>query len=155
MQNLWDACLRRLEQELPAQQFNTWIRPLAPESAPGPALVFANLVDFDSDYGHRNDPAGLAACVESFDLRIPELMQAVGDGILFVTGDHGCDPTTPSTDHSREMVPVLVSGPFGGVVDLGTRPTFADLGATVGELLGVSTVGLAGESFLAELGLPS
>ena len=122
---------------------------------PGPSLVFVNLVDFDSEYGHRNDPSGLAACVESFDLRLPELMRAVGEGVLFVTGDHGCDPTTPSTDHSREMVPVLVSGPFDGVVDLGTRPTFADLGATVGELLGVSTDGLAGEGFLGDLGMRS
>src|SRR5438552_8076296 len=78
---------------------------------PGQSLVFTNLVDFDSKYGHRNDPVGYARCVEAFDRRLPELLEAVGDGLLFITGDHGCDPTsTPSTDHTREHTPVLVSG---------------------------------------------
>ncbi len=120
---------------------------------PGPALVFTNLVDFDSKYGHRNDPAGYAACVEALDRRIPELVGALGGGVLFLTGDHGCDPTTPPTDHSRERTPLLAAGLAGGPVDLGIRPTFADLGSTVADVLGVKTEGLAGKSFAAEVGL--
>lgn len=121
---------------------------------PGPAtLVFANLVDLDSKYGHRNDPEGFARCVEAFDRRVPDLLAAIDGGVIFITGDHGCDPTTPSTDHSREMVPMLVAGldPSVGPVDVGTRGTFADLGATIAELLGVPTPGYAGESFARQL----
>jgi phosphopentomutase len=118
----------------------------------GRSLVFTNLVDFDSKYGHRNDPEGYAACVEALDRRLPDLLAALDGGLLFVTGDHGCDPTTPSTDHSREQVPVLVAGlGEAPAVDLGSRSTFADLGATVAELLEVPTEGLAGASFAAEL----
>ena len=95
---------------------------------PGPALVFTNLVDFDSKYGHRNDPEGYAAAVEAFDSRVPELVGALDGGVLFLTGDHGCDPTTPSTDHSRERTPLLAAGLAGGPYDVGTRETFADLG---------------------------
>jgi phosphopentomutase len=120
---------------------------------PGPALVFTNLVDFDSKYGHRNDPPGYAACVAAFDRRVPELVGALDGGVMFVTGDHGCDPTTPSTDHSRENTPLLVAGLPRGPVDLGVRSTFGDLGATVAELLGVETSGLAGGSLAAEMGL--
>jgi phosphopentomutase len=120
---------------------------------PGPVLVVTNLVDFDSKYGHRNDPAGYAACIEAFDRRLPELMRAVGDGLLFVTGDHGCDPTTPPTDHSRERTPMLASGARGDrPVDVGDRGCFGDLGATIAEVLGVDTHGLAGESFAELLG---
>jgi phosphopentomutase len=120
---------------------------------PGHALVFANLVDFDSTYGHRNDPQGYAHCIEALDGRIPELIGALGGGPMFLTGDHGCDPTTPPTDHSRERTPFLGAGLSGGPFDVGTRSTYADLGATVGELLEVRTEGLAGESFAAEIGL--
>jgi len=120
---------------------------------PGPALVFSNLGDFDSKYGHRNDPEGYAACVEALDRRIPELLAALDGGVLLLTGDHGCDPTTPSTDHSRERTPLLVAGLQGGPRDVGTRTTFADLGATAGDLLGVETGRLAGSSFAGELGL--
>jgi phosphopentomutase len=118
-------------------------------SRPGRTLVVANLVDFDSKYGHRNDPEGYAACVEALDLRIPELRAAVAEGLLFMTGDHGCDPTTmSSTDHTREYTPILVSGSRAGrTVDLGTRPGFGDLGATVAEILGVEAEGLSGTSF--------
>jgi phosphopentomutase len=119
---------------------------------PRPSLVFVNLVDMDTKYGHRNDPPGYAASVEAFDRRIPDLLAALGGGVVFITSDHGCDPTTPSTDHSREMVPMLAAGLPKGPVDIGTRPTFADLGATVGSLLGVSTEGLAGDSFARDLG---
>jgi phosphopentomutase len=120
---------------------------------PGPGLVFANLVDFDSKYGHRNDPTGYATAVEALDLRIPELIEALEGGVMFLTGDHGCDPTTPSTDHSRERTPLLAAGLQSGPWDIGTRATFADLGATVAELLGVEVEGSEGSSFVREIGL--
>jgi phosphopentomutase len=124
---------------------------LAHLSRPGPALVFTNLVDFDSKYGHRNDPVGYAKAIEALDARLPQLIAALGGGVLFLTGDHGCDPTTPSTDHSRERTPLLVAGLADGGREIGTRPCFADLGATVAELLGVPSGGLAGESFATDL----
>jgi phosphopentomutase len=114
----------------------------------GPTFVFTNLVDFDSKYGHRNDPPGYAACVEAFDRRVPALIEGLDGGVMLITGDHGCDPTTPSTDHSRERTPLLVAGLEGGPHDLGTRSTFADLGQTVAELLGADGSGLEGESFV-------
>ncbi|MBC7106012.1 MAG: phosphopentomutase [Firmicutes bacterium] len=114
-------------------------------------LVLTNLVDFDTLYGHRNDAPGFAAALEDFDRRLPALLSALTEAdLLFVTADHGCDPTTPSTDHSREYVPLLVYGP--GVragVDLGTRETFADLGATLGAIFGVEVP--AGTPFLADI----
>ena len=120
---------------------------------PGPALVFTNLVDFDSKYGHRNDPAGYAKAVEGLDRRLPELIEALDGGLLFLTGDHGCDPTTPSTDHSRERTPMLAAGLSGPATDVGTRPCLGDLGATIAELLDVPATGLAGESFAGSLRL--
>jgi phosphopentomutase len=120
---------------------------------PGPAFVFTNLVDFDSKYGHRNDPPGYAKCIEALDRRIPELIGALDGGVMILTGDHGCDPTTVSTDHTRENTPLLVAGIPGGPVDIGVRSTFGDLGATVADLLGARTEGLTGTSFAAELGL--
>jgi phosphopentomutase len=120
---------------------------------PGLALVYANLVDFDSTYGHRNDPQGYARCIEDLDRRIPELVGALGGGPMFLTGDHGCDPTTASTDHSRERTPFLGAGLAGGPFDVGTRSTYADLGATVADLFDVSTEHLAGKSFAAEIDL--
>jgi phosphopentomutase len=119
-------------------------------------LVVTNLVDFDTKYGHRNDADGYAGCVETFDRRLPELVAAVGEGLLFLTGDHGCDPTDASTDHTREHTPVLVAGgALAGrpAVDLGIRDTFADLGATVAALFGVGPDGLAGTSFAGDLGV--
>jgi phosphopentomutase len=114
----------------------------------GPAFVFTNLVDFDSKYGHRNDPPGYAACIEAFDRRVPELIGSLDGGVMLITGDHGCDPTTPPTDHSRERTPLLVAGLEGGPHDIGTRRSFADLGQTVAELLGADGGGLEGESFV-------
>ncbi|HZA20200.1 MAG TPA: phosphopentomutase [Actinomycetota bacterium] len=115
-------------------------------------LVFANLVDFDQAYGHRNDPAGYAAALEQFDRRLPEIVDAMmPDDVLIITADHGNDPTTPSTDHSRERVPLLCAG--AGVkpgADLAVRDSFTDCGATVAELLGVST-STPGRSFAPEL----
>jgi phosphopentomutase len=116
-------------------------------------LVFTNLVDFDSKYGHRNDPAGYAAAIESLDRRLPEIRDALGDGLLLLTGDHGCDPTTEPTDHSRERTPLLAAGCRGGPYDLGTRETFADLGATVLELLDVTAPLAIGDGFATALGL--
>lgn len=106
---------------------------------PFQGLLFANLVDYDSKYGHRNDVEGYARALEEFDRRLPELLAALRpEDILIITADHGCDPTTKSTDHSREYVPVMVCGDYVlPHVDLGIRETFADLGATVADILGV------------------
>ena len=118
---------------------------------PAPALVMSNLVDFDSKYGHRNDPDGYAHAVEAIDRRIPEVLGALDGGVLMLTGDHGCDPTTPSTDHSRERTPLLVAGVPGGPYDVDARETFADLGATAAELLSVPW-DLEGSSFAGQMG---
>ena len=115
-------------------------------------LVFTNLVDFDSKYGHRNDATGYARAIEQVDRRLPELLGALDGGVLLLTGDHGCDPTTPSTDHTRERTPVLAAGCAAGPHDLGTRGTFGDLGATVATLLGADAHDLVGESFAATIG---
>lgn len=99
-------------------------------------LIFTNLVDFDMRYGHRNNPEGYAEALENFDERLPEIMNNLtSDDILIITADHGCDPTTPSTDHSREKVPLLVYG-MNILPDayLGERDTFADLGQTILDL---------------------
>jgi phosphopentomutase len=115
-------------------------------------LIFINLVDFDTQYGHRNDTAGYAANLERFDARLERLLPQLGPAdVLVVTADHGNDPTTPSTDHAREYVPLMVTG--AGVrsgVDLGTRSTFADLGQTLAELLRVAPLE-HGRSFLADI----
>ena len=115
-------------------------------------LIFANLVDFDTQYGHRNDVAGYAANLERFDARLKDLLPRLRRGdLLVITADHGNDPTTPSTDHSREHVPLLVTGPaVKGGVSLGTRTTFADLGQTIAENFGVGTMA-HGTSFLSDL----
>jgi phosphopentomutase len=119
---------------------------------PPPSFVFANLVDFDSKYGHRNDPEGYARAIEAFDRRLPEVEAALGGGVLLITGDHGCDPTTPSTDHTRERTPLLAAGVGGGPHRIGTRGGFGDLGATVADLLGVEVEAEVGSSFAVELG---
>ena len=114
-------------------------------------LLFANLVDFDQLYGHRNDAPGFYQALQEFDHALPSLISPLKeDDLLFVTADHGNDPTTPSTDHARERAPLLAIGPAVAPVDLGVRQTFSDLGATVGEWLGVSYRG-AGQSFVGEL----
>jgi phosphopentomutase len=111
-------------------------------------LIFANLVDFDALYGHRNDPRGYAGALEAFDRRLPEVIDNMRqDDILFITADHGNDPTTPGTDHSRERVPVLVYGwSVSNNINLGTRSSFSDIAATIGELLQVDWQG-PGDSF--------
>jgi len=123
-------------------------------SEPGPALVFTNLVEFDSVYGHRNDPDGYARAVEALDRRIPELVAALDGGVLLLTGDHGCDPTTSSTDHTRERTPLLAAGPWAESRDIGVREGFSDVGATICELLG-APAGPLGRSFAPQLGLGS
>ncbi|MBK9516782.1 MAG: phosphopentomutase [Anaeromyxobacter sp.] len=101
-------------------------------------LIFVNLVDFDTLYGHRNDPVGYARALEALDAALPGLLGRLGpDDLCLISADHGCDPTTPSTDHSREYVPLLVHAPGRGGGSLGVRGSFADLGATVAEWLGV------------------
>lgn len=119
-------------------------------------LVFANLVDFDSSFGHRNDPHGYAGALEAFDVRLPEILAVLGPADLaIITADHGNDPTTPSTDHSRERVPLLAAGPaVAAGRDLGVRASFTDCGATVAEVLGVSSR-RPGRSFARELVAPS
>lgn len=97
-------------------------------------ILLANLVDFDMVYGHRNDPEGFARALKEFDDFLPHLLDKTGDDYLFLTADHGCDPTTPSTDHSREYVPILFYKRSERGRDLGTRKSFADLAMTVSEI---------------------
>lgn len=114
-------------------------------------LLLANLVDFDQLYGHRNDVAGFYGALLEFDEALPGLVRSLHkDDLLFITADHGNDPTTPSTDHSRECVPLLVAGARVRPANIGRRETFSDLGATVAEWLGVSFRG-RGTSFLPQI----
>ncbi|MFV0314052.1 MAG: phosphopentomutase [Anaerotignum sp.] len=115
-------------------------------------ILFTNLVDTDMIYGHRNDVEGYATALEYFDSKLPEIMAEMKeDDILFITADHGCDPTTPSTDHSREYVPLLVYGKkIKAGVDLGIRKTFADLGQTIADYLDLDAH-FEAESFLSEI----
>jgi len=114
-------------------------------------LLFANLVDFDQAYGHRNDVPGFHQALRDFDAVFPAIISALReDDLLLITADHGNDPTTPSSDHARENVPLLVVGPRVRPVALGRRGTFSDLGATVADWLGVSFRG-RGASFLSAI----
>lgn len=121
------------------------------ESGEG-AFIFVNLVDFDMLYGHRNDVEGYAAALEAFDRALPAMLGALRENdILMVTADHGCDPTTPGTDHTREYIPLVVAGPHvRSGVNLGTRDTFADIGATVYEYL-TGNRWRVGNSFLNDI----
>ena len=115
-------------------------------------IIFTNLIDFDMKYGHRNNPEGYAEALESFDKSLPEIVDALKAGdVIIITADHGCDPTTLSTDHSREYVPLLVFGKkLNKPGSLGIRNSFADIGATVSEALLESRLD-KGESFFTEL----
>jgi phosphopentomutase len=132
---------RGIARNLPAKGNEACLAVLASvvheEPDPGGSLVFANLVDFDTLYGHRNDPAGYAKALREFDGALGGLLESLRPGdVLMVTADHGNDPTTRSTDHSRELVPILAVGhrvPAG--LDLGRRQTFADVAATIAHLL--------------------
>ncbi len=113
-------------------------------------LIFVNLVDFDQLFGHRNDVEGYARALEEVDAWLPAFQAKLGDGDLAIlTADHGCDPTTPSTDHSREYVPLLVYGKKAKPGSLGVRATLSDIGQTVAKNFGTEIV--AGTSFLNEL----
>ncbi len=116
-------------------------------------LCFVNLVDFDMKYGHRNDVAGYAAAATEFDEFLGGFIADMGRGdVLLITADHGCDPATPSTDHSREYTPMLICGDgVKGGVNLHIRPTFADISATVLDFFGVDKEQTSGESFWAEV----
>jgi len=114
-------------------------------------LLFANLIEYDMVYGHRNDPQGYAGALEFFDQSIPHVKDKMKPSdVVIVVADHGVDPTTPSTDHSREYVPLLVFGDGVKGVDLGTRETFSDVGATIAEIFSLEPP-LLGTSFLKEL----
>ncbi len=115
-------------------------------------ILFTNLVDFDMMYGHRNNTLGYARAIEDFDMRLPEITSAMKDeDILIITGDHGCDPTTESTDHSREYTPLIVYGkPIKNGVNLHTRESFSDIAATIAEYLGVEAR-FEGKSFLKDI----
>ena len=128
-----------------------WLTDTAVRDAGIGRFLFANLVDFDQVYGHRNDVPGFHAALRQFDATVPQLLGAMReDDLLFVTADHGNDPTTPSTDHSRECVPLLAFGPRVRGVSIGRRSTFSDLGATVAEWFNVAFRG-RGSSFLSEI----
>lgn len=113
-------------------------------------IIFTNLVDFDMLFGHRNDVEGYGKALMEFDVRLPEIMDAMNEeDILVITADHGCDPTTPSTDHSREYVPLLMYGKkLKSGIELGTRGTYSDLAATLSEYFGLK------QRFNAESFLP-
>jgi phosphopentomutase len=114
-------------------------------------FLFANLVDFDQLYGHRNDVAGFYDALREFDAALPSITSRLKEeDLLFITADHGNDPTTPSTDHAREVVPLLAGGMRVVPSDLGERPTFTDIGATVADWFGIAFRG-RGTSFLSQL----
>jgi phosphopentomutase len=116
-------------------------------------LLLANVIEFDQTWGHRNDVAGFRRGLEELDHALPRLLGGVReDDLVIFTADHGNDPTTPSTDHSREVVPLLVLGPKVRPLALGRRRTFADIGQTVADFLGVPALA-AGTSFLSEVWL--
>ncbi len=117
------------------------------------SLIFTNLVNFDQDFGHRRDPVGYAKELEALDLRIPELLKTMQkDDVLFLTADHGCDPTWPGTDHTREYVPIIAYHHDIASINLGKRTTFADLGQTIAQYFEVEPMEY-GTSFLTELNL--
>jgi phosphopentomutase len=117
----------------------------------GDGFLFANLVDFDQLFGHRNDTAGFYLALRQFDAALPGLLAAMKEeDLLFLTADHGNDPTTPSTDHARECVPLMVFGKAVRPVSVGRRETFSDLGATVAEWMGIAFRG-RGTSFLSSV----
>ncbi len=118
----------------------------------GRGLIFTNLVDFDMLYGHRNDVQGYADALKEFDSRLPEIIEGLGsDDVLIITADHGCDPSTESTDHSREYIPLLLySKNMKNGVNIGTRRSFCDIGKTVLHMFGIEN-DINGKSFYEEI----
>jgi phosphopentomutase len=111
------------------------------DTAPDGALIFTNFVDFDSSYGHRRDVPGYAAALEVFDARLPELEARLRpNDIVIIAADHGCDPTFPGSDHTREHIPVLAFGPSLQGRFIGRRDSFADIGQTIAEYLGLKAL---------------
>ena len=118
---------------------------------PEGGIILTNLVDFDMHYGHRRDLPGYGKCLQEFDARLPELLNAMReDDVLIITADHGNDPSFRGTDHTREYVPVLVYGNLVAPLPLGTLSSFADLGASMSEMLGLESTP-AGQSFLSRI----
>jgi phosphopentomutase len=152
-------CHRGFTREIPASNnmasVDGTVQALRETASNGPGLIFVNLVDFDMLYGHRNDPEGYARALEVFDARLPEIeAQLRDDDMLMLTADHGCDPITPSTDHSREYVPILAYGPrVRAGVDLGIRSSMADMGQTIADNFGVTLP--RGQSFLDQIAASS
>ncbi|GHE82408.1 phosphopentomutase [Thalassotalea profundi] len=121
------------------------------ETAQNNSVIFTNLVNFDQDFGHRRDPIGYAQALEEFDKRLPDIYQAMNDDdLLLMTADHGCDPTWPGSDHTREYVPLLAYHHNIASVDLGERQTFADLGQTIADIFNLEPMEY-GESFLSAI----
>lgn len=121
------------------------------ETAQDNSIIFTNLVNFDQDYGHRRDPIGYAKALESFDKRLPEIINKMSDDdVLFITADHGCDPTWPGSEHTREYVPMLAYHHNVPSINLGELSTFADLGETLADIFNLSSMEY-GKSFLHKL----
>ncbi len=122
------------------------------ETARDNSIIFTNLVNFDQDYGHRRDPVGFAKALEGFDVRLNDIMASMNDDdLLLLTADHGCDPTWPGNDHTREYVPIIAYHHHIESVSLGERSTFADLGQTVADIFKLEVMDY-GTSFLEQLG---
>jgi phosphopentomutase len=116
--------------------------------APDKSIIFTNLVNFDQDYGHRRDIVGYANALEYFDIRLGQLLQQLKPrDVLFITADHGCDPSWVGTDHTREFVPILCAGPEVQPQQLGLRHSFADMGQTIAELFELTPMQY-GDSFV-------
>lgn len=152
---IWDIFAGRgIGHAIPASNNEEAVDGLVAALRNGPAdgLIFVNCVDFDTVWGHRRDPHGYAHALERFDQRLPDIQGAMASGdVLMLVGDHGCDPTHPGTDHTREYTPLLVAGdPIIPGVDLGTRSTFADVAATIAAWFGVDNPG-PGVSFAADV----
>ena len=115
-------------------------------------LIFTNLVDFDMMYGHRNDVLGYGKAIEDFDIRLKEILDNLkSDDLLILTADHGCDPTTEGTDHSREYIPILAYGnKIQNAIEINTRDSFSDIGKTILDYLEIKNT-LPGKSFLNEI----
>src|SRR5262245_57892806 len=145
-------CHRGTTEELKAGNNNASVeQTLKALQSTGRGLIFTNLVDFDMLYGHRNDVEGYARALEEFDSRLPEIQEAMNDDdLMIISADHGCDPADVSTDHTREYVPILTWGRHSRAgVDLGTRPTLADIGQTIADNFGLAI--RHGTSFLKEI----